>query len=79
MSGGRAVAEVEGEIKRANDESGTAWAQANPAGLGAIVGTFLGEKAFGVTNGKIDFCNEGSGFGAGFDNRLTDFAADALG
>ena len=47
--------------------------------MGTIVGTFLGEKAFGVTNGKIDFCDEGSGFGAGFDNRLTDFAADALG
>ena len=79
MSGGRAVAEVEGKIKRANDESGTAWAQANPAGLGTIVGTFFGEKAFGVTNGKIDFGDEGSGFGAGFDNRLTDFATDALG
>ena len=79
MSGGRAVAEVEGEIKRADDEGGTAWAQSDSAGLGAIVGTFLNEKAFGVTNGKIDFGDEGSGFGAGFDNRLTDFAADALG
>ncbi len=79
MSGGRAVAEVEGKIKRADDEGGTTWAQADSAGLGTIVGTFLGEKAFGVTNGKIDLCDEGSGFGAGFDNGLTDFAADALG
>ena len=70
---------MKGKIKRANDESGTAWAQADSAGLGAIVGTFLGEKAFCVTNGKIDFGDEGSGFGAGFDNRLTDFATDALG
>jgi hypothetical protein len=79
MSGGRTVAEVEGEIKRADDEGGTAWAQANATGLGTIVGAFLGEKAFGVTNGKIDFGDEGSRFGAGFDNRLTNFATDALG
>jgi len=46
--------------------------------LGTIVGTFLVEKTFGVTNGKIDFCDEGSGFVAGFDNRFTDFATDAL-
>ena len=79
MSGGRAVTEVEGKIKRADDEGGTAWAQANAAGLGTIIGTFLGEEAFGVTNGKIDFGYEGSGFGAGLDNGLTDFATDALG
>ena len=79
MSGGRAVAEVKGKIKRANDEGGTARAKANAAGLGTIVGTFFGKKAFGVTNGKIDFGDEGSGFGAGFDNRFTDFATDALG
>jgi hypothetical protein len=79
MSGGRAVAQVEGEVKGTDDEGGAARAQANSAGLGTIVGTFLSEKAFGVTNGKIDFGDEGSGFGAGFDNRLTDFAADALG
>jgi len=79
MSGGRAVAEVKGEIKRANDEGGATWAQADSAGLGAVVGTFLAEKAFSVAYGKIDFGNEGSGFGASFDNRLTDFATDALG
>jgi len=79
MSGGRAVAEVKGKIKRANDEGGATWAQADSARLGAIVGTFFGEKAFRVTNGKIYFGDEGSGFGAGFDNRLTDFATDALG
>ena len=79
MSGGRAVAQVEGEVKGTDDEGGAARAQANSAGLGTIVGTFLSEKAFGITNGKIDFGDEGSGFGAGFDNRLTDFAADALG
>jgi hypothetical protein len=79
MSGGRAVTEVEGKIKRADDKGRTAWAEANAAGLGTIVGTFLGEKAFGVTNGKIDFGNEGSGLGAGFGNRFTDFATDALG
>ena len=79
MSGGRAVAEVKGKIKRANDEGGTAWAEADSAGLGTIVGTFFGEKAFCVTNSEIDFGDEGSGFGAGFDNRLTDFATDALG
>jgi hypothetical protein len=79
MSGGRAVAKVEGEIKRSDDEGGATWAQADSAGLGTIVGIFLGEKAFGVTNGKIDFGDKGSGFGTGFDNRLTDFAADALG
>ena len=47
--------------------------------MGTIVGTFFAEKAFRVTNGKIDFGDEGSGFGAGFDNRFTDFATDALG
>ena len=79
MGGGRAVAEVKGKIKRANDEGGTAWAEADSAGLGTIVGTFFAEKAFGVTNSEIDFGDEGSGFGAGFDNRFTDFATDALG
>jgi hypothetical protein len=79
MSGGRAVAEVKGKIKRANDEGGATWAQADSAGLGAVVGTFLAEKAFSVAYGKIDFRNEGSGFGASFNNRLTDFATDALG
>lgn len=79
MSGGRAVAEVEGKVKGTNDEGRASWAQANAAGLGTIVGTFFGEKAFSVTNGEIDFGDEGSGFGAGFDNRFTDFAADALG
>jgi hypothetical protein len=57
MSGGRAVAEVKGEIKRANDEGGATWAQADSAGLGAVVGTFLAEKAFSVAYGKIDFGN----------------------
>ena len=47
--------------------------------MGTIVGTLLGKKALGVTNGKIDFGDEGSGFGAGFDNRFPDFATDALG
>ena len=47
--------------------------------MGTIVGTFFGKKAFGVTNGEIDFGDESSRFGTGFDNRFTDFATDALG
>jgi hypothetical protein len=72
------MAEMKWKIEGADDQPRTAWATADPAGLGDIVGGFLSEKSFGVPDGKINLGHKSSGFSTGFRDGLADFTADSL-